>query len=306
MLRLRIGIVGVLAIAFAFSNSAFPQDKSPDPTTATWFYVEAVEPSSVAWLGLETVEPVDASLRSHLNLSEDVGLAVIKVQKESPADKAGIKMNDILIHIGGRNVNSLASLGQALEGLDGRVPAMIYRHGKKMDVAITLTDSENLWVTVSDGLSHWLGVCVSKPSEVMSRQLRLPPEIGLVVDVVFPGSPADGVIKEFDILLEIDGNPITDADSFRAMVHKLGARESSVRLKMIRHGKNLIVTVKPAAKPAETVSFIRTKDLGVSSIEFEKPLWLDAHVQSISEVEKLAREVRELSRRIEQLESSAK
>lgn len=51
-----------------------------------------------------TVQPVSPALADQLNLPQDVGLLVTEVYKDTPAEKVGIKVNDVLLKIDGAQI----------------------------------------------------------------------------------------------------------------------------------------------------------------------------------------------------------
>lgn len=72
------------------------------------------------------------------NLEE--GVYIVGVQEFSPAEKAGLKIGDLIVQFGGKRVKTVEELneikGQYNEG--DTVPVQIIRDGKKMDVQIKL------------------------------------------------------------------------------------------------------------------------------------------------------------------------
>ena len=68
------------------------------------------------------------------------------VQKDGPADKAGIQVGDILSGIGKRNVNDKISLALALRGRYPyeKLPIRVIRGSQKIDLTATLVDAEFL------------------------------------------------------------------------------------------------------------------------------------------------------------------
>src|SRR5215469_9238171 len=65
--------------------------------------IQVVEPDAekkeVAWLGVSTEEAPDV-LSAQLGLSPGDGLVILFVQPESPASKAGLQKNDLLVEFG--------------------------------------------------------------------------------------------------------------------------------------------------------------------------------------------------------------
>jgi hypothetical protein len=83
-----------------------------------------------------------------------------------------------------------------------------------------------------------LGVWVDKPQAALVDQLDLPKGQGLVVDRVQPSSAADKVgIKPHDILLEVDGKPVSsDNTEFLTMLEGVKSN-TPVEVVVLRKGK---------------------------------------------------------------------
>lgn len=89
------------------------------------------------WLGVNCLEVGD-TLRSHLNLKKKIGLIVIDVSPTSPATSAGLKRHDVLISLGGTELATCKTLGEAVEkNSDQPVILELFRGGKKQSVRIT-------------------------------------------------------------------------------------------------------------------------------------------------------------------------
>src|SRR6266853_350395 len=64
-------------------------------------------------LAMQTV-PVPESLRTRLNLTASEGLLVVHVEPDSPAEKAGVLLGDLLLTLGGKPMADTDSVQQAL------------------------------------------------------------------------------------------------------------------------------------------------------------------------------------------------
>jgi membrane-associated protease RseP (regulator of RpoE activity) len=99
-----------------------------------------------------------------------------------------------------------------------------------------------------------LGVEVTKPSAALADQLDLPKGEGLVVRAVKPNSAADKAgLKEHDILLEFNGQPVPDeASNFAKLVAKAEAKKPTKAVVMRKGRKTTLEGLTlPEAKPAE-------------------------------------------------------
>ncbi|WP_435005834.1 PDZ domain-containing protein [Tundrisphaera lichenicola] len=96
--------------------------------------------SAEFWIGVP-VSPVDPILRSHLGeLPAEAGLIANDVVKDSPADRAGVKKNDILISLGGQTLKSAENLIAQVQASEGKaVPLVVLRAGKPTTVEVTPT-----------------------------------------------------------------------------------------------------------------------------------------------------------------------
>lgn len=90
------------------------------------------------WIGVP-VAPVDATLRSHLAaLPKGAGLIATDVVSESPAAKAGIKKNDILIKFNGQDLGNQEALIEQVQKSAGKESKVEVLRAGKVEV-ITMT-----------------------------------------------------------------------------------------------------------------------------------------------------------------------
>lgn len=87
------------------------------------------KPSTLYWMGTACDEP-SSLLRSHLNIEH--GLAVHAVAKDSPAEKSGIQVYDIVLSVNDQPLRTLIDLGRAVQESRGdEISVEILRGGKK-------------------------------------------------------------------------------------------------------------------------------------------------------------------------------
>jgi serine protease Do len=65
------------------------------------------------WLGVG-LYTVDPSLAAAMNLSVDEGALIVDLVADSPANTAGLREGDIIIHFGGKEINDVADLVRAI------------------------------------------------------------------------------------------------------------------------------------------------------------------------------------------------
>ena len=88
-------------------------------------------------VGLGDVTPVDAKVYGLPSVS---GAAVVHVEPRSPADRAGVKLGDVIVGVGGQTVHTVAELQAALAALDPGSTAQLHiiRYGKTLTLPVKL------------------------------------------------------------------------------------------------------------------------------------------------------------------------
>jgi len=96
-------------------------------------------------VGLTELTP---ELRAHFGVPGDSGTMVSRVEPGSPADKAGIKVGDILTRIDGNAVESSWDVSSKVSGFDDgqQIPIEVWRNGKaqNLNAAIVLKERPEL------------------------------------------------------------------------------------------------------------------------------------------------------------------
>lgn len=92
-------------------------------------------------VGLTEMTP---ELRAHFGVPEDAGVMVSSVEKGSPAEKAGIRVGDIITSMDGKDVQTSWDLRANIRDLkEGeQVPLMVFRDGKAQNVSATIAMRE--------------------------------------------------------------------------------------------------------------------------------------------------------------------
>jgi S1-C subfamily serine protease len=91
------------------------------------------------WTGFES-QAVDARVARYFGMSEVRGIIISDVYRKGPAEKAGIKVGDIVLEVNGDKVNSEEELASILDDANpGDVMKLkVYRDRKTMNVELKL------------------------------------------------------------------------------------------------------------------------------------------------------------------------
>ncbi len=151
------------------------------------------------------------------------GALVDGVTRGSPAAAAGLEPGDVIVEVAGKPIDGYRRL-LSVVGLfrpGEKMKVAFVRRGRRADTVVTLAGPRDAGATV-------LGVELQPLDPRDSAALGLGGG-GLVVTGVDPRGRASGVLEEGDVLLALDGKPITLAH-FKALAARLasGARATLI------------------------------------------------------------------------------
>lgn len=90
-------------------------------------------------VGLQPVE-LTPQLKQLLNLRQEIGVLIVSVEAEGPADRAGVLIGDILVTLAGEAITSAQGLRSQLspERVGQPITAQIIRGGKLIELTLTV------------------------------------------------------------------------------------------------------------------------------------------------------------------------
>jgi serine protease Do len=181
------------------------------------------------YLGIVS-EALTPELARRLGVELQGGAVINGVERGGPADKAGLRPNDIVVEAAGRRIES----GQALTNLiksrrpGETIEVVVLRQARRIGAQVTL--SENINLKGED----ILGMTLQRLSPEESARLGLPANSGLRVVQVKPRGLVSGSLQEGDVVVMIAAPTRSPAT-----VESLRAFESRVRRG--GHGQLIIV-----------------------------------------------------------------
>jgi serine protease Do len=167
------------------------------------------------WLGV-TVQDLDSEMAKALNIKEIKGAVVTDVQEGSPAEKAGIMRKDIIINYDGKEVEDSAHLRNLVVSTPpGKtVKIEVIRNGKTYTITATIKELP-AELKVSSSESVLAGIFVEDLTAKLRSQLNIPKRItGVVITSIEQGSPAEGLLNNGDVIMEINNQKINNVKDF--------------------------------------------------------------------------------------------
>jgi serine protease Do len=205
------------------------------------------------WLGVH-IQSVDKTLAESLNLEKEEGALVSSVEPDSPADRSGLKVGDVILNFNGEDVEDARVLPRMVANTDDgdRVNVSVWRDGKRKSLDVTLgslpseaTLAMGGTEAAEDGTPK-LGVTLSALSKEAKEHYNLSDdEVGvLIVDVASNSPAAKHGLKRGDIIARIGQTRVTRPDEVVDAVKRIAKEERKTVLLLIkRDGVSRFVAV---------------------------------------------------------------
>ncbi|GAH63966.1 unnamed protein product, partial [marine sediment metagenome] len=183
--------------------------------------------------------PVDGSDEITKDIQETMGLPstdgvyVSIIIKDSPAEKAGLENEDVIITLDGAKVKNfndfLLKIGTHSPG--DTVILEIIRDKKERTITLTLADRDDFQDIASVSGAHlWRGIYVIDINDQMAQKYNLSGiESGVVIVKIDEKSPAaEANLSEGDVITEIDHKPVKNVRDFDKIKNELKDSEKNI------------------------------------------------------------------------------
>jgi len=199
------------------------------------------------WLGVG-IQDVDRGLAESFGLDKPAGALISQIEPGSPAEKAGVKIGDIVIEFDGQPINESADLphivGLVKPGTHSRM--QVIREGKRKELQITVgelggeqDDGEVAQATATGGR---IGLVVEDIGQEDKARLHIAG--GVVVREVARGKAGDRAgLRPGDVITLIGNQPVRDAKTFKAIAESLPAG-THVPVRLLRNGQAGFVAIR--------------------------------------------------------------
>ena len=195
------------------------------------------------------IQDLTPNLAKQFGMSDSKGTLVSQVNKDSPADKAGIKPGDVIVRYGDKEVENTRQLRNMVANTapNAKTTVSIIRNGKQQSLTVTVGTQANESSTPlqnpqrpTNQVSR-LGVSVQNLTSGLARELGIQTQEGVVITDVEDGSPASlAGLQKADVIVEVDRKRIANVSDLEQALAKAGAQ---VLFRIVRQGNGLFVVV---------------------------------------------------------------
>lgn len=193
------------------------------------------------------IQKVTPEIAESLGMDKSYGALVANVSKDGPAEKAGVKVGDVIVEFDGKEVKDSAELPiiVARTPVDKKVRMKVLRDKKEMVLNVAVGELKDEEVVASAPEKGELGLTVQRLTPQMAESLGVEKTEGVVVTAVEPGSAADDAgIRRGDIIVEVDRKQVRSVDDYKKAI--AGTRKGRGVLFLVRRGEStLFLALKP-------------------------------------------------------------
>lgn len=192
-------------------------------------------------VSIQTIREADAD---ELDLKTG-GVVIVKVEENSPAEKAGLKKYDLIVEVDGKRIKTAEELMLKIANLSpgDKVQLTIFRGKTQKTIDVTVGEAPDTvrFRTQEEEKSMDLGMVLIKNTPALQKKYGLKTPKGLLVEEVKRGSVAyENRIKEGDVILAVNREEVESVEEFTRIIARK-APGSSFFLYINRYGDEFFV-----------------------------------------------------------------
>jgi serine protease Do len=172
------------------------------------------------------IQPVTKELADSFRLESTTGAVVTAVERGSPAEKAGIKVGDVILQYNGKKIDDPNELPRLVAGTKpgARASLDLWRNGRREQAAVTVgefpddtkTASREAPQKPSSSDENGLGLAVTELPAAARKQLGI--DYGLVVQDVVGGPAQQSRLQPGDVIVAVNQEHFRSIEEFNKLV----------------------------------------------------------------------------------------
>ena len=251
MFNLRGEVIGINAVIISQSGGFEGIGFTIPSNIATHIVKALIAHGKVerGWLGVE-IRDLTPELAEKVNAAGVKGVLVVDVVKGGPAEKAGLKKNDVVVAFEGKQTSDSAILrNQVADSPIGQdVKVSVLRNGQREELTVRIGNLESANKFLAAAAGERLGIEVRAVTIRERRKYNLTEKQGVVITRVNAKGPmGEAGFEVEDIILGIDDQSIAGLDDFVALTSGLQPNQK-ITVLAVDHRTGNVDTVEVTVK----------------------------------------------------------
>ena len=187
---------------------------------------------SRGWMGV-SVQDLTPEMAKSFKLDSTKGALIADVIKGGPAEKAGVKRGDVIVKWDGKTIDDMSQLRNVVAAtkIGEKVDVVVMRDSKEKTLQLTVGNMDDAAEMQTTSVKKTLGLEVRPVTKKDMEKYDLDSTEGVVATSVDPNSPLGAVgFEEGDIILQVNGQTVTDMDSFVSLAGQLKSGSRAIIL----------------------------------------------------------------------------
>ena len=197
-----------------------------------------------------SIQNIDEDMANALGLDSSQGALVAAVTPEGPAEKAGIKVGDVITELNGKNVSDSHMLTRTIGKMDPeeKVEIKVFRKGDVKTFKVRLAERKTKQIAMNrpamEENETVLGMTLRPVDESEAESLGLEHTEGMVIVNLDGESEAyKRGIRKGDVLLQINQQDVKSTDEVKKVIENVKENNEFVMLLIQRRGESRFVTI---------------------------------------------------------------
>jgi serine protease Do len=190
---------------------------------------------------------VDYALAEIFEMQRPRGAFVDDVQKESPAEKGGVLVNDIIVEFNGHDIEHFTDLpfyvGQYRPGTEAAI--QVFREGKTQNLTVILGSSptNNVAVVAPEVVRERDNPLGFRVSELSTDVRRVTGLSGVQITEISDGPGRESGLIEGDVIVSLNRQEIDSVDKFVSIASNL-PEKGFVPIRIVREGQGTTLALE--------------------------------------------------------------
>jgi serine protease Do len=231
LLNLRGQVVGVNA-AIASQSGGFEGIGFTIPSKIAVYVANALIAHGKVergWLGV-SVRDITPELAKEAHVETITGALVADVVKGGPAQKAGLRKDDVVVSYQGKEIPDSTALRNevAQTPIGQEAKLTVLRSGRKEQMVVKVGSLDEATALLAAEVKERMGVAVRSPNPTEVEKYSLDENQGVVITHVDPkGALGQAGFEVGDLILAIDNQPVEGIDGFVGLVNALPPKKKA-------------------------------------------------------------------------------
>ena len=191
------------------------------------------------------IQDVDRNLAESFGLDQPHGALVSRVMPDSPAEKAGLRVGDVILAFNGTKLLNSSQLPPLVgtTRIDEKATLRVLRDGKQRNIDVLVgrladdePEAQQIPAQAEPAEIEQLGLAVIDIQPEVRKELGLEESGGALISDISPGAAQDAGIRRGDIVLMFDGVEVKNAGHLRQLIEAVDQKRTVAVL--VRRGDN--------------------------------------------------------------------